>query len=216
VSTLDDEEEATWYERAENPKRDRLLDVFTALMAERGYAAVRVGDVVTHAGCTLATFHALFADKEACMLAAYDRFGAWVIEAIFREIPPDAAWSEYVAGTLRGYIELLEREPTAARAFYIEIDGAGATATRRRRDAVYGFAEMLAERHAELRAREPSLAELPRVAYLGLAFAVRGLIEDTLLDVDGPSLREVAPGIELLANAAVAGAAAARRESPNA
>jgi AcrR family transcriptional regulator len=190
--------------------RDRLLDACTALLAERGYDGLRIGELATLAGFTPAKFHTHFPDKEACVIAGYDRFSARVIEAIFAEIDPTASWNEFVEAVLRGYIDVLEREGTAARAFYVEIDAAGPVARRRRRDAVHGFAAMLAERHQELRVRDPTLAELPPVAYLGIAFAIRGLVEDSLLEVDGPSFRELAPGIATLVSATVAGAAAAQ------
>jgi AcrR family transcriptional regulator len=49
-------------DRAE-AERSRLMDTFTELVAERGYAALRVGEVVSRAGVSRAAFHEHFADK---------------------------------------------------------------------------------------------------------------------------------------------------------
>jgi hypothetical protein len=46
---------------------------------------------------------------------------------------------------------------------------------------------------------------------VALAFAVRDVAHETLLDVVGPSFRECAPGLAVMINAAVLGAAQARR-----
>jgi len=109
---------------------------------------------------------------------------------------------------LGGYLDILERDPTAARAFLVEMDAAGPRARQRRRDAIHWFAEIWAQRHEQIRARDPSLGELPPIAYLALAFSVRDIVQEALLDVSSPPLRELAPGLARLLNAVVLGAAA--------
>jgi hypothetical protein len=134
-----------------------------------------------------------------------------VTEAILGRIDGAAPWGAFVETMLGAYIDVLERHPTAARAFYVEIEAAGPAVLQRRRQAAYAFARMLAERHAEVRAREPALSGLPPDVYLALAFAVREVVHDALLDLDGPSFHELAPGIAVLANAVVIGAGEAQR-----
>ena len=50
----------------------RILGGMVAAVAERGYAATTITDVVRHARVSRRTFYEHFADKEACFLAAYD------------------------------------------------------------------------------------------------------------------------------------------------
>jgi AcrR family transcriptional regulator len=190
-------------------QRTRLMAAFTELMAERGYAGLRIGDLVARAGVSRAAFYEHFVDKEACLLAAYDTFADAVASAITRGMDAEEPWSAFVDATLGGYVEVLERDPTAARAFIVEMEAAGAASRRRRRDALHGFAALLAQRHAQIRARDRSLAELPPVAYVALAFAVREVARETLLEFDGPSFRECAPGLAVMINAVVLGAAQA-------
>src|ERR1700686_5120567 len=116
-------------------QRTRLMAAFTELVAERGYAGLRIGDLVARAGVSRAAFYEHFADKEACLLAAYDTFAEAVVSAITRGMDPDQPWSAFVDATLGGYVDVLERDPTAARAFIVEMDAAGEAARRRRRDA---------------------------------------------------------------------------------
>jgi AcrR family transcriptional regulator len=192
-------------------QRTRLMAALTELMADRGYAGLRIGDLVARAGVSRAAFYEHFEDKEACLLAAYDTFAEAVVSAITRGMDPNQPWSAFVDATLGGYVEVLERDPTAARAFIVEMDAAGPAARRRRRAALHAFAALLAQRHAQIRARDESLSELPAVAYVALAFAVREVAHEALLDDEGRSFRERAPGLAVMINAAVLGAAEAQR-----
>ncbi|HWE34384.1 MAG TPA: helix-turn-helix domain-containing protein [Solirubrobacteraceae bacterium] len=191
-------------------QRTRLMAALTELLAERGYAAVRIGDLVARAGVSRASFYEHFADKEACLLSAYDLFAARVMTAITVPFGPDTTWPQFVDRMLAGYLEVLELDPTAARAFLVEMDAAGSRARQRRRDAMHWFAQVWAQRHAEIRKRDKSLGELPDVAYLALAFSVRDVVQDAMLDAGSPPLRELAPGLATMINAVVQGAAAAR------
>ena len=49
-------------------------------VAERGYPATTVGDVVAAARCSRNAFYELFEDKEACYIAAADETGAEMLD----------------------------------------------------------------------------------------------------------------------------------------
>src|SRR2546430_485761 len=53
-------------------QRGRLVEAMAQVVAEKGYPATTVADVVERAGVSRRTFYEQFADKEACFLAAYD------------------------------------------------------------------------------------------------------------------------------------------------
>lgn len=193
-------------------QRIRLMAAFTELMAAHGYAGVRIGELVDRAGVSRATFYEHFADKEACLLAAYEHFATQVITALTPAIDEHAPWRAFVQSTLDGYLAVLQRDLTAARAFMVEMDAAGPAARERRRTATDAFATLLAQRHAAIRTREPSLGPLPQRAYLALALAVRDLVHDALERDQIPNLQLLAPDITILATAIVEGAAAAQAQ----
>src|SRR3989442_12855138 len=74
-------------------QRTRLMAAFTELLAERGYAAVTIGELASRAGVSRAAFYEHFADKQACLLAAYDHFAARVVTAMTGSIAGDAPGS---------------------------------------------------------------------------------------------------------------------------
>ncbi len=186
------------------------MAAFTSLLAERGYAAVTIGDLAARAGVSRAAFYEHFADKQACLLAAYDHFAVMVAAAI--ALPPehDAPWSALIDATLDGYLGVLERDLTAARAFLVEMDAAGPEARARRREAMHAFAALIAERHAMIRAQDPTLAPLPHAAYLALVLGVREVVHDALDSDPCPRLMELKPDLALLAIAIAEGASAAQ------
>jgi AcrR family transcriptional regulator len=186
------------------------MAAFTELLAERGYNAVRIGELSARAGVSRATFYEHFADKQQCLIAAYDHFMATLLSAMTTEIDQRMPWSEFIDATLAGYLGTLERDPTAARAFVIEMDAAGRIARERRRTEVHSFAALLTDRHQAMRALHPSLGPLPEPVWLTVALAVRELVRDALEDDRSPPLTELAPNIKILVAALIEGAAKAQ------
>jgi AcrR family transcriptional regulator len=190
------------------------MAALTVLMAEHGYAGVRIGELVNLAGVSRATFYQHFAEKQECLLAAYEHFASEVVSAITPEIDQHAPWRAFVQTTLDGYLAVLQHDLTAARAFLVEMDAAGPLARKRRRAATEGFATLLAERHAAICARDRTLGPLPQRAYLALALMARDLVRDALEREQTPNLQELGPDLSILATAIVEGAAAAQTASP--
>jgi AcrR family transcriptional regulator len=187
-------------------QRDRLLDACAELMAEGGWAAVTIGDLARRAGVSRGAFYALFADKEDCLLAAYGRFAEGLAIAMTSALAADTPWPEFVDRLLDGYLGTLERDPDAARAFVVEMDGAGASARASRREAAHGFATLLATRHATLREHDRTLGALSDRAFLGLVLGVRELVRETLETDPDPHPTALAPDVRTWISATLAGA----------
>jgi AcrR family transcriptional regulator len=196
-------------EQISESQRTRLMSSLTELMTERGYAAVTIGDLVGRAGVSRTSFYQHFAGKQECLFAAYDRFAAMIAIAITPDFDPAEPWRRHIETILGGYLDALSRDFTATRAFLVEMDAAGRAARERRWAAAHGFATLLAERHAEIRARHPELGPLPHRAYLGIALAARDLICETLEQEPDPDLHQLAPDLVTFAAALFEGAAAA-------
>jgi AcrR family transcriptional regulator len=195
-------------EQVAKSQRARLKAAMTELLGENGYAGVKIGELARRAAVSRAAFYEHFDSKEACLLAAYDDFAARLLEAI-ATAGDASSWDDFLAATLDAYLGELERDPVAARAFLVEMDAAGEDARRRRREAIRGFAAVIAERHARIREREPRLGELPETVYVGLSFGVRELVHERLEAEREPRLTELAPDVITWVTAMVEGAAPA-------
>lgn len=192
-------------------QRLRLMAAFTQLLAANGYAAVTIGELTRTAGVSRAAFYEHFADKQECLFAAYDHFAATLIAAMTSALEEDTPWDAFIDTTLGGYLGTLEGDPIAARAFLVEMDGAGKAARERRSIALHAFAELLGQRHEEIRARDASLGPLPARVHRGLVLGIRELAREALEAEAAPALTAMAPDIVLWITAAIEGAEAAHR-----
>jgi AcrR family transcriptional regulator len=192
-------------------QRDRLLAAVTRLVAERGYAAATITGIVKSAGVSPNVFYEHFATKEECFLAAYDVFASALLERVASDVAVGAEWEEFVASAAAAYLEALESDRTATHAFLLEMDAAGPQARARRTVAFQAFAALLAERHRQMRAEDPSLGELPERIYFGLTLGVRSLVCALLEDEPATALTSLVPDVVCWASATIYGAACAAR-----
>lgn len=122
-------------------QRARLLEAITIVVADKGYVAATVSDVVKAARVSRGTFYAEFASKEECFLEAY-RHGVDVlverISAATRATSGD--WREQIRAGLRAYLEVLAGEPRFARTHMLELHAAGPRAQAERDAALRRFA----------------------------------------------------------------------------
>lgn len=106
-------------------QRGRLLEAMAACVAERGYAATTVAQVVAHAGVSRKTFYEHFADKRACFLAAWEA-GTDILFGQLAEVAAETHdWRARVRAGTEAFLEVLAAEPDFARSFMIEVLSVG-------------------------------------------------------------------------------------------
>ena len=137
-------------------ERERVLEAMVRIAAAKGYEATTVADVAEFADVSLDAFEAMFADKEACFLEAYeavfDVLVAHVTTAF--EAASDEPWPEQIAAGLGALVELLSTEADIARLSMVEVTAAGDDARERYRTMLTRFTPFLEEgRRTPARAR---------------------------------------------------------------
>src|SRR5215212_436583 len=98
------------------------------VVAEKGYAATTVADVVSAAGVSRSTFYELFASKEACFLDAYDQGVDDLLHA-------DRDWRAQLRAGIRAYLAQLARMDHFSRMYIDEIHAVGPAALNARAEA---------------------------------------------------------------------------------
>jgi AcrR family transcriptional regulator len=158
---------------------ERLRRAVIAAVAETGYPAVTIADIVRRARVSRAAFYAHFADKEACFLAATREGGrllaGQVVDAT-RALPEGTPAEDTLRAACRAFLGFLAGEPAFARVFYVEMSAAGPRAVERFQVAGQHYAAMTAKWHRRARTRHPEWPAVPDEAYLGLAGAVGELV----------------------------------------
>src|SRR6266849_6071729 len=110
-----------------------LLRSVIAAVAATGFGDVTVAGIVRGARVSKAAFYAHFADKEDCFLAATREGGRLMtdrVAAAGRHQPAQLSAEAALRASLAAFLSFLAAEPAFARAFYIDMPGAGARAVQ--------------------------------------------------------------------------------------
>lgn len=141
-------------EEVESSQRERLLVGATEAIAEKGYAATSVGDILARASVSRTTFYQLFDDKLDCFLAAC-RMASEVVAAVMAEeltdltADPSVSAPERLDRILEAYLQTLADNPVLARVFLVEVYAAGTPAILQRRDSLDQFVDLLAAAYGD-------------------------------------------------------------------
>jgi AcrR family transcriptional regulator len=182
-------------------QRTRLLEAVGQAVAEKGYAAATIDDIVGGAGVSKKTFYEHFQDKLDCFLAAYEAASDELYEHVrAAQDAEGGAWLARTHAGIRAYLRWLAAEPALARAFLIEIAAAGPDALARR--------ERLRDRYAErMRELQDSDAGVPDELFHAVVAAADDLVVRRLRR--GGDLLELEPILLRLQVAQLAGPKAA-------
>jgi len=183
----------------ESSQRGRLLFAIAQVVAEKGYAAATVADIVDRASVSRTTFYEQFPDKEACFIAAFDFAVEYVLgqmrqawEELGDGDDDGRDWRERVRSDLTTYLRVLASEPAFARALHVEALAAGPAALERRAVMLSLFADRTRRVHELARAAEPSLPELHQEAFALHTGGVDELIREWIRTRGAGSLPELA------------------------
>jgi AcrR family transcriptional regulator len=173
-------------------QRERVLRAFTELLAEHGFAKLRIAWVCERAGVSHGTFYELFADKEQCVCAAYDRY----VEVLRREgtaagVPAADSWRSLMKGSLDVYFDVLVADPDVGRAFNAELSAIGPRIGARQREALHGFAKTRMAGERRLRRHDARLLKRPFSVHLGAIQAQRVLAREALEAEPAPDFRKL-------------------------
>jgi AcrR family transcriptional regulator len=153
-----------------------MLEAMALAVAEKGYTATAVADVIARAGVSRKTFYEHFTNKEACFLEAYDAGVGALLAAIDDAVAGAPDWQRAVIFGLRAYLDALAANPAFARTFLIEILAAGPRALERRAAVHARFAGQIAANHRAARADLPALPRVPEHRFPACVGATHELV----------------------------------------
>jgi AcrR family transcriptional regulator len=197
--------------RLKRTQRERLIDALIELAAQRGYPAVSITELCSHAGVSPVTFYELFEGKEECFLAAYRHCGERMF-ARMRALAADTHdWSALARLALDELLRGLERDPDAGRLLFIEALGGGPLIRAERERVLLEF-----ERAAEgVLAQTPNARQTVDVPVMAVIGALRHVISSHLRVNAADQLPSLLDdGISWLSSYALPGAGARWSTSP--
>jgi AcrR family transcriptional regulator len=106
-------------------QRERLIDAVPRVVAERGYEAMSVADIVKAAAVSRNAFYKNFADKQECFSVAHDAGHERLFEILMRPCDEGATIEERVERSLAAGLDAMASDPDMARLLFVEAPSAG-------------------------------------------------------------------------------------------
>jgi AcrR family transcriptional regulator len=185
----------------EASQRARLVEAVGRAVAEKGYAAATIDDIVRGAGVSKKTFYDHFADKEECFIAAYEAASEELYQHVRAAHLSAHDWLEKTRAGVSAYLRWLAADPALARVFLIEVAAAGPRAAEAR--------ERLRDRYAlllrELSDHAGGEHEPPPEIFHAVVAAVDDIVVRRIRESRGAGLRELEPILLYLQVALLAG-----------
>jgi AcrR family transcriptional regulator len=130
-------------EEVERDQRERLRRAMIELIAERGYPAVRILDLTKLAHVSRPTFYALYRDKEALLLEAYEEIAGRAARVVMQAYDADRPPEQRMSAAMRAFAELATAEPEAMSLFLLGAFGAGPKMLERRNAMLSSFEQRI-------------------------------------------------------------------------
>jgi AcrR family transcriptional regulator len=153
-------------ERARSQQRVRLALAMIDAIAENGYRATRVADVISRAGVSRKTFYEHFENKQECLLITFDLIMAEAtrrIESAYREAD---GWPDRVEAGIRALFDAAIDNPGALRLSLLEITAVGPAGIERREKSTARFEDFIRDA-LELAPERGKVSEVALKAIVG-------------------------------------------------
>lgn len=174
-------------ERTDETIRRDLIGALAACVAEKGYAATTISDIVALAHVSKRTFYEHFGSKEECLLALYGHVTAGLMKIIRSSGHPGERFPKQIAQGVAAFLSALDSMPEFSRTLLVEMQGAGERAFRMRQETLRGFARTIVDLVEAGREANPELRPLSMPRALAMVGGINELLLQAIDPYVGPS-----------------------------
>lgn len=128
---------------AEVTPRQRLIDALAASIAEVGYSATTVADIVRRARTSRRTFYEHFSDREACLVALLGDTNRAAIEVISAAVDPAAPWETQIRQAVAAWISNAESHPAVMLSWIRDLPALGMAARELQQQVTEAFITLI-------------------------------------------------------------------------
>jgi AcrR family transcriptional regulator len=153
-------------------QRERLIAAVPAVVAERGYEAMSVADIVKAAAVSRNAFYKNFKDKQECVAVAHERGHERLLEVLTRPCEGGGELEERVERSLATGLSTLAAEPALARLLFVEAPSAGEEIALRYHEWLSRYGTLLRAAAPELPPEAVPAPEVEGVIVGGIASRV--------------------------------------------
>lgn len=112
-------------EQVTEDQRERLLAAVPGVIAERGYEATSVADIVKAAAVSRNAFYKSFSDKRDCVATAHEAGHERLFEVLTKPCEEGTTLEDRVELSLSAALDSLAADPALARLLFVEAPSAG-------------------------------------------------------------------------------------------
>lgn len=123
-------------------QRVRIINGLALEVAEKGYRAVTIADIVKRAGVSRNTFYDNFSSKEDCFRAAQQYAMSSALEEVVANAGEIDDWPRRVEAGLAAFLAYVVREPALARTCIVEALAAGPEAFSYYEESLQAFVSL--------------------------------------------------------------------------
>jgi AcrR family transcriptional regulator/DNA-binding MarR family transcriptional regulator len=196
------------HERVAGIQRARMLSAMAEVCAERGADNVTVAHVVARSGVSRRTFYEQFADRQDCLLAAFDAAVERIAARVLCAYERHERWRDRVRAALHALLAFLDEYPSVGDLVVVQVLGAGPQALERRQRILARIAAAVDGGRGESRRG----AEPPPLTAEGVVGAVFSVVHARMVQEGHRPLVELVNPLMSMIALPYLGAAAARRE----
>ncbi len=170
-------------------QRERMHAAMVAAVAENGYEATRVADIVKLSGVSRSAFYKHFEDKLDCFLATLDEIAGMAHAKLDERYDPELPWEERLRTAADALLDLVLEQPAAARFCLVEVYAAGEPAVERLDKAVAAVEDIVGAAFRE----SPERKGMPRDIVRAIVGGIRKTIHTRVRRGDETDLIEQLP-----------------------
>jgi AcrR family transcriptional regulator len=171
-------------------QRRRIARAMIESVAERGYEAVTVGQVVAAARVSRNAFYEFFADKTDCFLTVTDELGSELLDQLVA-VRFERSWLDALRLGTRGYLDWWQEHVTFGQAYFFGLAELGRKGLARRQAAYERFAAIFVELGRRAREEQPGLAPLPDLVPSALVYAITEIVAEEIRAGRGAELSQL-------------------------
>ena len=176
-------------------QRERLLAAVPGVVAEKGYEAMSVADIVKAAAVSRNAFYKNFGDKQECFAIAHETGHERLLEVLSQRCDEGATIEERVERSLAAGLDALASEPDVARLLFVEAPSAGEEIALRYHEWLRRYGTLLRAAAPEMSPESIPAPEVEGVIVGGIASRVASEVlhgkAKSLPDLAGPLVEYV-------------------------
>lgn len=175
-------------------QRERLIRAMLETVAEKGYDATTVPEVVARARVSRNAFYNFFPDKTSCFIEACDEEASELLGVVVAAAGA-SAWIDALRQGTRAYLGWWAARPAFSRAYFIGLPMAGEPAVAQRERGYARFRDVFTVLATRARAEQPELPPLPELVPRILVLAITELVAEEVRGGRFESLPDLEDGV---------------------